>query len=153
MWFPDIGWQAFDPTAEVPLSGEYDDSLLARLGRIVERLAPVLIAIAVVALVRGPGWSFVGRGGGGTRRGRPASTAGWSARAETRGRPRRPDETPRQYADALSSSVLPHPEELELVARVVTTAAYVPDEPGPEDRAGAEAALAGALQATPRRRS
>src|SRR5207244_13258611 len=39
VWFPGLGWQAFDPTADVPLSGDYDGSFLARLVRLVGRAA------------------------------------------------------------------------------------------------------------------
>ena len=45
VWFPDVGWQAFDPTAHVPLSGEYDGSLLARIWRALQRLA-LVVALA-----------------------------------------------------------------------------------------------------------
>ena len=31
VWFPGVGWQGFDPTASVPLAGEYSNSSLARL--------------------------------------------------------------------------------------------------------------------------
>src|SRR5439155_668745 len=57
---------------------------------------------------------------------------------KARGRPRRPSETPRQYLDALSRSVVPSPEQLEVVARVITDAAYAPKEPDEGERARAE---------------
>ena len=65
VWFPDTGWQAFDPTASVPLSGEGgSDSVGAQLadglgtyvernaGRVVLVTAGVLAAVAVVLLGR-----------------------------------------------------------------------------------------------------
>jgi transglutaminase-like putative cysteine protease len=152
VWFPGVGWQAFDPTAEVPLAGEYDDSLLARLGRIAERLAVVLVVIVAVAIAVA---AWLARRAARRRRRRPWATGIYrrlEREGRKRGRPRRPDETPRQYADALSRSVLPHPDQLDVVARAITAAAYAPDGPDPAERADAEAALVGALEATPRRR-
>ena len=148
VWFPGLGWQAFDPTAEVPLSGDYDGSFLARLVRLVGRAAvPLIVAIAV-----GTGlvlmWVAV-------RRARRRRSRTWVSRiyrrvqreGKARGRPRRPSETPRQYLDALSRSVVPSPEQLDVVARVITDAAYAPEEPDEGERARAEESLSLALSA------
>lgn len=59
VWFPESGWQPFDPTASVPLSADADiDSLGADLaagaGRYVDRNAPwlaLLVAAGVVAFL------------------------------------------------------------------------------------------------------
>jgi len=58
-----------------------------------------------------------------------------------RGRARAPSETPAAYVRALGETVLPHPE-LELIADVVTAAAYSGREPSEQDRAEAERILA-----------
>ncbi len=50
VWFPGVGWQGFDPTAHVPLSGDYSTSAPARIGRFLARIAIVLLmAVALVA--------------------------------------------------------------------------------------------------------
>ncbi len=59
VYFPGLGWQGFDPTASVPLSGEHDRSLLASLLRLLRRLAPVVVAVAVVVGGAGPERSVV----------------------------------------------------------------------------------------------
>ncbi len=148
VWFPGVGWQGFDPTADVPLSGEWDDSLLARLGRLLGRLAPALL---VCGLVIAGAVLLVPR----LRRRRPAED--WVARfyshieaeGAARGRPRRPAETPRAYVDALGESTLPHPD-LDVVAQAVTTAAYSPDAPTDAEKERAEAVLTDALRSSPR---
>jgi len=59
VWFPDTGWQAFDPTASVPLAGDVDGGtigaeLLAGAGGFVSRhAAPVATVAVVVALALG----------------------------------------------------------------------------------------------------
>jgi transglutaminase-like putative cysteine protease len=149
VWFPGVGWQAFDPTADVPLSGEYDSSWFARVGRALERLAWVFVGILVV-LVLVVIWRIV-------RRVRAYRRLPWETRTyrrieragRARGRPRAPNETPRQYLDALATSVIPHPLELEVVADVITDAAYAPVPPGPDELARAESALTTALRASP----
>jgi len=143
VWFPGVGWQGFDPTASVPLAGEYSNSTAARLGRIVKRSIPVLLAIGlVIAAVAGVAM-FV------RRRRRPRPVKPWVSRfyasvqkeGAKRGRARAPSETPAAYVRALGETVLPHPE-LELIADVVTAAAYSGREPSEQDRAEAERILA-----------
>jgi hypothetical protein len=152
VWFPGVGWQAFDPTAEVPLAGEYNSSLLARLWRAFGRLA-VVVVVAIVVLAFFVGRSIV-------RRVRRARSRPWTHRVyrrieregRIRGRPRRPSETPRQYLKALSDDVLPQPEHLDAVADLVTASAYGPGEVTVEDQQRAEAALDDAIAASPRPR-
>ncbi len=139
VWFPGVGWQGFDPTANVPLAGEYSNSTASRLWRLVQRLLPVLLAIGlliaaalgVAALVR--------------RRRRPRPVRPWVSRffasvekeGAKRGRARAPSETPATYVRALGETVLPHPE-LDVVGEVVSAAAYSGAEPSEADRAEAE---------------
>jgi protein-glutamine gamma-glutamyltransferase len=139
VWFPGVGWQGFDPTASVPLAGEYSSSTGARLGRIFQRLLPVLLAIGVL-IAAGVGIAMLLR-----RRRRPRSVTPWvssfyaSVQKEgaKRGRARSPSETPAAYVRALGATVLPHPG-LDVVGEVVTAAAYSGEEPSPEARAEAE---------------
>jgi len=151
VWFPGVGWQAFDPTADVPLSGEYDGSLLARIWRALQRLSlAVVLLVAVIAC-------FVVRAV--VRRRRQRREEAWVHRmyrrvereGRVRGRPRRPSETPMQYLRALSDDALPQPDRLDVVAEMVTVAAYGSRELTSDEQRRAEAALAAAVAASPRR--
>jgi transglutaminase-like putative cysteine protease len=152
VWFPGVGWQAFDPTANVPLSGEYDGSLLARIWRALQRLGvAVVVLIAAIAF-------FVARTVRHRRRKRREEP--WVHRmyrrvereGRARGRPRRPNETPQQYLRALSGEVLPQPDQLGVVAHLVTVAAYGSRDLTSDEQRRAETALAAAVAASPRRR-
>ena len=64
VWFPESGWQAFDPTASVPLSADAEiDSLGADLaagaGRYVERNAAWLAMVMLAAVAAGAGWNLI----------------------------------------------------------------------------------------------
>jgi hypothetical protein len=151
VWFPDVGWQAFDPTAHVPLSGEYDGSLLARIWRALQRLALVVaLLVAVLAF-------FVVRAV--VRHRRRRREEAWVHRlyrrvereGRVRGRPRRPSETPQQYLRALSDDALPQPEGLDVVAELMTVAAYGSRELTDDEQRRAEAALDAAVAASPKR--
>jgi transglutaminase-like putative cysteine protease len=151
VWFPSVGWQAFDPTADVPLSGEYNGSLLARIWRALQRLVLALaLLVAVIAF-------FVVRTI--VRRRRRRRDEVWVHRmyrrvereGRVRGRPRRPNETPQQYLRALSDDVLPQPDHLDVVADLVTVAAYGSRDLRPDEQQRAEAALDAAVAASPRR--
>jgi hypothetical protein len=151
VWFPDVGWQAFDPTAHVPLSGEYDGSLLARIWRALQRLA---LFVALLVAVLG---FFVVRTV--VRRRRRRREEAWVHRlyrrveraGRVRGRPRRPGETPQQYLRALSDDALPQPQNLDVVAELVTVAAYGSRDLTDDEQHRAEAALDAAVAASPRR--
>ena len=151
VWFPGVGWQAFDPTADVPLSGEYNGSWLARVWRALQRLAvAVVLLVAVIAFfsVRAI-----------VRRRRRRREEPWVHRmyrrvereGRVRGRPRRMNETPQQYLRALSDDALPQPEHLGVVAQLVTVAAYGARELTSDEQQRAEAALTAAVAASPRR--
>jgi hypothetical protein len=68
-----------------------------------------------------------------------------------RGRPRRPQETPVEYAAGLAAGVLPDPRLAE-VGELVTVAAWSRHEPAAEDRARAERVLREAVKAAPAHR-
>lgn len=75
VWFPESGWQAFDPTASVPLSADSEiDSLGADLatgvGRYVERNAGWLALVLLGAAAMAAAWHLVRLVGHRRRRGR-----------------------------------------------------------------------------------
>ena len=148
-WSPDTGWRRYDPTGRIA-SAMAEDSLLARLGRLLAALWPLLLAVAagVVAWI---GWRFVARRR--ERRAQPWSTrlSGRLARAGAGlGRPRAPHETPAEYSEALAATVLPD-HRLAEVGRMVTRAAYSPWAPSAEERAWADRVLREAVAAAPAR--
>jgi hypothetical protein len=122
VYFPGVGWQGFDPTASVPLSGEAPAESTARLlaAFLGDRLpSPPAWAFgaAAAALVGGVAATLGRRAWAGARRRRTTPAPTWAEaymdRLERigadRGRPRRPDETIREYVGELSRSVVPEP--------------------------------------------
>lgn len=130
VYFPGVGWQAFDPTAGVPLAGERDRS---RFG--VDRLLgwwPLALGAAVaVALV-----VLVGRRMPRPRRARPggAQLHALERVGERVGRPRRRYETVVEFGRALDER-LDQPSSAALVAALLTRDAYSGEPLGDEDRA------------------
>lgn len=149
VWFPGVGWQAFDPTARVPLAGEYDTSWLARVLRVLGRILVLVVIAGLVGVGLLVGWWVRRR----RRRVPPSWAADLLARVERAGRarrrPRMPAETPAAYLAALAAGPVPAPAELAVVSDVLTAAAYGPDEVGPARREAAEAAWEAALAAPP----
>jgi transglutaminase-like putative cysteine protease len=155
VYFPGVGWQAFDPTAQVPLAGE-GGRLTAGAGLwsyLTHRLPhpPAVPTVAVLALAAAA-VTLVMR----ARQRRAALALPWSRRfleqleaaGVARGRPRRPNETPAAYVSALAASVLPE-RALADVAGVLDVEAYGDDPAPEEDRVRAESALAGAVHRWP----
>jgi transglutaminase superfamily protein/uncharacterized protein DUF4129 len=123
VYFPGVGWQGFDPTAHVPLAGDSTAGpagagLFSYLGRHLPRVPAWLVlssgiglASAVVALAVGlllGQWRLRRQ----RRRGRSwadATLARLEDMGSRRGRPRRENETTREYAGVLRRSVLPDP--------------------------------------------
>ena len=140
VWFPGLGWQSFDPTASVPLSGEQGPTtVFGWLGRHgLEVVAAVILLALLVALVR----RLPARR---TRRGRGT---GWDGRTLRRleklgraaDRPRRPHETATAYGGALASAL--DDADLAAVGRLVDDDRYGPAPVPPPERARADAALA-----------
>jgi transglutaminase-like putative cysteine protease len=155
VWFPDLGWQAFDPTASVPLAGDSSSTPADRLADLLARAAPWLVLLFVVVLVTAVTALVVGL----VRRRRALASSPWAHRfalrlegaGSARGRPRAPSETPAEYASALGASVLTD-ERLARVGTVVTHAAYGEADLTPDERAWAETVLAEAERASPKRR-
>ena len=147
VWFPGLGWQAFDPTASVPLAGDpfssgaatglvaYVKSLLPDLP---DGARPFVTVLLVAAIPLGAiAWLVTQTL---SRRRRQAARP-WAditlERLErigaTRGRSRRPWETAGSYADTLARSVLPD-QRVRTVAALIDADAYSPDPPSPETR-------------------
>jgi hypothetical protein len=155
VWFPGVGWQGFDPTASVPLSGEAGQvtagaGLWSYLSRRLPHPAPApLAAVAVIAVAA---WAVLQR----ARRRRIERETPWARRylqrleaeGASRGRPRRPNETAAAYAAALARGVLPE-RGLADAAAVLDTEAYAPHDASDDDRLRAEEALAGAVSRWP----
>jgi transglutaminase-like putative cysteine protease len=148
VWFPGVGWQRFDPTGRAPAPGARDDSLWARLKRLLAALWPLVVLLALVVLAWA-GWRAL-------RWWRRRAAEPWGTRffrrleraGAARGRPRQPQETPAEYADGLAGTVLPDPRLVE-VGALVTAAAWSRHEPPAQDRARAEAVLRDATRAAP----
>ena len=151
VWFPTVGWQRFDPTGRAPDPRPDNESVWDRLLRFLKKLWPLALLVALA----GAGW-LAWRIAAWRRR---RAALPWSTRYFTRveragsarGRPRRPEETPREYTRGLARSVLPDPR-LEEVGELVTVAAWSRHEPAAEDRGRAEEVLRAAKKAAPVRR-
>ena len=152
VWFPGIGWQAFDPTASVPLSGEgglsrASSGLLSYLGR---RLPDVPGWAVPVVLVAGAGATVVvtlASGWARRRRRRQRSTRSWAdatlARLEALGpaygRHRRASETAHDYVAALRRAGAD--ARLAPVGEVLTRDAFSPAPAGLAERQSVERVL------------
>jgi len=152
VWFPGLGWQGFDPTAEVPLAGEYDNSAAGRLRRLLERSAPVLLILGGLAVAAGA--VVLAVRGARRRQARPWEQV-WFRRLERvgrrRGRARRPSETMREYAAALVAGPLPDARVVEAVA-ALEAARFADRPPDADTRRRAETALRAARREARRRR-
>jgi hypothetical protein len=142
VWFPEVGWVTFDPTASVPLAGtaEATPGAGARDWREVAGL--VLVVVGALALSA----EFIGRHWRRRRARRRASRAyraavrdSWDVAAEAEmerrgtraGRPRLPGETLPAYGRVLED-LLDDPE-LGQLARRVEAFRYGPPGPRPRD--------------------
>ena len=138
LW-PGVGWQGFDPTADVPLSGEYQASLTSQVSSVIG----IILAIALVILAVAAGWlvPFVAE----RRRRRRLPWTQHAAERLTRagataGRAHAPSETLDVYAAALEGSPLAGHGAPE-VGSIVSRATFGGADPPPADRAHAEAIL------------
>ena len=148
VWFPTAGWQRFDPTGRAPDPRAEAESVWDRLLRFLAKLWPLLMLLVVA----GAGWLAWRVAAWRRRRAALPWSTRYFARVEragrARGRPRRPEETPREYTRGLAAGVLPDPR-LEEAGELVTVAAWSRHEPATEDRARAEAVLKAAKKASP----
>lgn len=149
--FTGLGWQRFDPTGRIA-AAERQDSFWSRLRRLAARWWPVLAALVALAGALLARWLVLRRR---RRRALP-----WAARylarlgrvGARRGRPRRPAETPAEYASALADDDVLADERLHRVGQVVTEAAWSGRPVPEESRRWAEAVLREAAGGGRRRR-
>jgi transglutaminase-like putative cysteine protease len=142
VWFPDLGWVAFDPTASVPLAGA--DQADRSLGRwILDHLLALVLGVGALALLAWGVAVLVRR----RRADHADRPVGWVAEADARlgavgervGWPRAPSETATTYAASLGRR-LRDPGAAE-VGSVIDLALYAPVEPDAEARARVEQVL------------
>jgi transglutaminase-like putative cysteine protease len=161
VWFPGVGWQSFDPTAEVPLAGEQ--------GR--RAAGSGITAFVAGRLPTLPGWApeaavtlvAAGIALAVTRRVRvvrsrrraarpPTWREAWVDRLERagagRGRARKPNESVRQYVDILRRGPMTHERWADAV-RVVEWDAYSGAPASDAERVAADTVLADALSSGP----
>lgn len=141
VYFPGIGWQGFDPTAQVPLAGEFDPP--ANAGAVVAAWASenaslvgrglgITLAIVLVGGFGGMLLSVTGRIVSERRRkARRTWVEKVTEELEHSGarhdRPRPPHETIREYVEALMAGPLPDPRLIEL-GEIITEETFGPAE-------------------------
>jgi transglutaminase-like putative cysteine protease len=142
VWFPEVGWVAFDPTADVPLAGE--DRPGPTVGEwIADHLVVLGLAAAALVLLVGPVRLYVRR----WRARRADRPIGWVAVADRRldalgtraGRPRAPHETASTYAVVLAERY--GDDRLVGVGRALDDATFGPGLPDDDRRAEVDAVL------------
>ncbi|MCC7076033.1 MAG: DUF3488 domain-containing protein [Acidimicrobiia bacterium] len=149
VWFPGVGWQGFDPTAEVPLAGEgpglAGTDLVAWAGAAIPGLVRLLPGAAVLLAFVFVAWGAralvrdVRRRHGLRRSGWAAREIGRLERAGRRmGRIRGPtDTTPEFVADLGARTDLPA-EEIERLSATLEAASFGPTPPSEAERERAE---------------
>ena len=142
VWFPEVGWVPFDPTAKVPLAGE--DTAEVSIGRwLLGHAVVVLLALATVIAVGFTIAMLIRR----VRQRRADRPVGWAAEVDSRlvrlGRraewPRSDAETASAFAASLGRH-LGDPRVAD-VGLAVDQALYSPTPPGAADRARIEVLL------------
>lgn len=154
VWFPEVGWVAFDPTADVPLAGN-EPTNQTFLGWILDHLVLLLLGAVVVGLLVGPVRAWWRR----RSARRSAAPVGWAAIADARlasegerlGRARSPAETATAHAAALLAHLVDRrgtpaidAEDLAALAdagRGIDDALYAPTPPTADQQAAVDALL------------
>jgi transglutaminase-like putative cysteine protease len=143
VWFPEVGWVPFDPTADVPLAGE--DRPEPTIGAwIADHLIVIGLVVAALVLLAGPTRRFVRR----LRARRAERPVGWVAVADRRldelgaraERLRAPHETATAYAAALAERY--GDARLGAVGRAIDVATFASRPPDGDRQAEVDAILA-----------
>lgn len=143
VWFPEVGWVPFDPTADVPLAGN-DKADQTVGGWLVQHAVVILLAVGGLLLLVGP----LRRGARSLLARRRARPSGWLAVADARlaklgarvGLPRSPSQTATAHAIALAARY--GDDRLLVVGQVVDDAVYAGRDPDEAARAEVDAVLA-----------
>ncbi|MEO6988910.1 MAG: transglutaminase domain-containing protein [Aquihabitans sp.] len=143
VWFPEVGWIPFDPTADVPLAAATASNSTASEW-LLEHLVLIVVAGAVVGLV-GFGLHRLGRRWRTRRRARPTSWAGsveaqLTVLGERVSVMRRPGDTAGSYASVVADRY--GDPRLVAAGRAVDDALYDMAPPSAEERAVVDAVLA-----------
>jgi transglutaminase-like putative cysteine protease len=142
VYFPGVGWQGFDPTADVPLAGEAQRT--QSLWEAVTSHALLLIVLAAIAGALFLAWPFLARR---VRARAPRREPAWDARTWAAlvavgrevGHPPAPSDTPRRYGRALAR--VTGVEDLEGVGELVDAAAFGRTPPNEQQVERVERAL------------
>lgn len=145
VWFPELGWVPFDPTADVPLAATASTDRSWGRWLLDHALVIGLVAAAAVAV----GWPLARhlRRRRARRAGRPATWAGIADRrlvalGERAGRPRADGETATAYAAALADRY--RAPALAGVGVAVDDSLFAPEPPDGATRTEVDRVLAGA---------
>ncbi len=155
VWFPEVGWVPFDPTADVPLANA--DQSSPSWGRwLLDHALVIGLVVAAAVLLGGPLLVLLRR----WRRRVAERPTTWAGHADARllalgaavDRPRADDETATAYARAVAERY--GADGLVEVGRVVDDCLFAPESPGPArrgeaDRILAEVSAAGAPEPRP----
>ncbi|MCU1498882.1 MAG: Transglutaminase-like enzyme predicted cysteine protease [Acidimicrobiales bacterium] len=142
VWFPEVGWVPFDPTADVPLAGrDQTDPTWAEW--LVDHALYLLLALALAVAIAGPVRLLVKSG----FRRRSRRPVGWPAVADARlvalgarvDRPRLASETAAAYASALAERYAD--PRLVAVGEAIDDALFAPTAPSPGRIAAADQVL------------
>jgi transglutaminase-like putative cysteine protease len=163
VWFPEVGWVPFDPTADVPLAG-VDASGRTLSAWLADHAVVLALGLAAVAAVAGPGLLLWRRWRGRIRAflsarwpGRRRRAVAWVAAADARladlgsraGWPRSAHETASAFARSLGLHL--GDDRLAGVGRVIDDAQYAPNPPSEAERAEVDGVLAALVDALPSR--
>ncbi len=138
VWFPEVGWVPFDPTADVPLAGS-DRSEPTIAEWLMDHLVVIGLVVGALVLLVGPVRVLVSR----ARARRAARPVGWGATASAaldRLGARGADETATAYGGVLARRY--RDPRLQEVGRLIDDATFAPAPPDPAACAGADAVLA-----------
>lgn len=142
VWFPEVGWVPFDPTANVPLAGA-DTSKPTVAQWLGDHLVVILLGAAAIVVLVGPVRALVRR----LLARRAARPHGWVAMADARltklGADARVERPPHQTAAAYGLVLSEHlgDDRLALVGQVIDDSQYAPSPPGAELQAEVDAIL------------